>query len=86
MGEFHAVLTAQVEPGFTARIPYTGTGSPLVPEDHVVQLGLTSASSFRYLGRLAPTPKRVVDESTWTVFNHHGSGYALGIASEVVMP
>jgi hypothetical protein len=70
--------------GFTGRQPYTGTGSPLVPQDHTVLLGLTSAFSFRYLGRRAQSPNRIMPQSTWTVFNHHGSGYALGIASDIL--
>jgi hypothetical protein len=62
--------------GFVGRQPYAPVeGTPLVPGNQTVKVGLTSASSFRYLG-LAAGP---IKAATWPVFNHHGSAYALNI-------
>ena len=77
--------------GFIGRIPYgghnplgsTGDGMPLVPFDQTVKIGLTGPSTFRYFAETTPGQGwGSVYAGTWTVFNHHGSGYALGITSE----
>ena len=63
--------------GFTGRQPYAEQDAPLVPSDQTVKIGLTSGNSFRYFAMAGSKVKA----NTWTVFNHHGSGYALGVAS-----
>jgi hypothetical protein len=61
--------------GFTGRVPYEGKGAPLVPANQTVYVSLTSPTSFRYRA-VAGGPIR---PATFSVFNHHGSGYALAI-------
>jgi hypothetical protein len=78
--------------GFIGRIPYggfmvsgsQGDGKPLVPFDQTVKIGLTGPSTFRYFAKTTPGfGWGSVYAGTWTVFNHHGSGYALGVASQL---
>jgi hypothetical protein len=78
--------------GFIGRIPYGGSdpshangdGRPLVPSDQTVKIGLTGSSTFRYFAKTTPGfGWGSVYAGTWTVFNHHGSGYALGVASQI---
>ena len=62
-----------------------GDGRPLVPDDQTVKIGLTGASTFRYFAKTTPgVGSGSVNAGTWTVFNHHGSGYALGVASQAL--
>jgi hypothetical protein len=76
--------------GFVERIPnggrspsaLDGDGRPLVPSNQTVKIGLTGRSSFRYIAKNTPDGGGgAVFPGTWTVFYHHGSGYAPGIAS-----
>jgi hypothetical protein len=76
-GNFTPLALPKWNRGFSGRSPYAAEGKPLVSASQTVKLGLTSASSFRYVAR-ADGPIR---PAIWTVFNHHGSAYALGIGS-----
>jgi hypothetical protein len=63
----------------------TGDGKPLVPNDQTVKIGLTGSSTVRYFAKTAPGfGSGSVKAGTWTVFNHHGSAYALGIWSQAL--
>ena len=77
--------------GFIGRIPYggknpegsNGDGCPLVPDDQTVKLGMTGPNTFRYFAKTTPGEGwGHVYPGMWTVFNHHGSAYALGVASQ----
>jgi hypothetical protein len=66
--------------GFRGRIPYQDEAAVLVPASQQVFIKLTSSGSavgFEYraiqTGSILP--------STWTVFYHHGSAYALEVSS-----
>ena len=63
--------------GFVGRQPLTQEGAPTVPANQEVFVSLTSPTSFRYRA-VARGP---VQPATFSVFFHHGSGYALAIAS-----
>jgi hypothetical protein len=62
--------------GFTGRTPYGKKGAPLVPTNQTVYVSLTLPTSFLYRA-VAGGPIR---PGTFSVFNHHGSGYALAIS------
>jgi hypothetical protein len=61
--------------GFKGRIPFAEKGATLVPGNQTVYVSLSTPASFRYRA-VAAGPIR---PGTFSVFNHHGSGYALAI-------
>jgi hypothetical protein len=70
--------------GFSGRIPYATDGATLVPANQTVFLKLTksgSAVGFEYRavqgGNIQP--------ANWSVFNHHGSAYALEVTSTTLV-
>ncbi len=66
--------------GFSGRTPYATDGAPLVPADQVVFLKLTSSAAnvgFEYRAVQGGT----IRPSTWSVFCHHGSAYAIEVTS-----
>ena len=66
--------------GFDGRAPHQIAGAPLVPANQTVFISLTTPSSCRYRA-VARGPIR---PGTFSVFNHHGSGYALAIDAKIV--
>ena len=61
--------------GFVGRIPYSKIGRPLVPDDQTVFVKMTSNSSFEYRA----VQRGSIQPARWSVFNHHGSAYALEV-------
>jgi hypothetical protein len=64
--------------GFEGRHPYVRACGPLVPTNQTVTLKLSSPSSFVYRATAAAP----ITPATWTIFNHHGSSYALAITAD----
>lgn len=72
--------------GPDARIPgqpFTMPGAPMVPPNQVVDIEMTSASSYRYRAKavgidgVAPNPP--IPSGTFSLFFHHGIAYALTV-------
>ena len=59
--------------------PYTEAGAPLVPVNQEVSLNLIAPAGFGYEARAVMLGTEPLGAGAWTVFCHHGLGYANGL-------